>query len=349
MNVSVRHELVRGLAFGLLVTLAAGCAATPEPPAGESTAADSARDTPGSQGRLDWALALHGGAGVMSKERFAGTEGEYLAALEAALRLGADMLERGESSLDVVEQVVRLLEDDERFNAGRGAVFNAAGGHELDAAIMHGRDLACGAVAAVGNVRNPVSLARLVMERTEHVLLMGEGAEAFAAEAGVELVPQEYFDTERRRLELERALERRRGAEGASLSTVGAVALDRLGDLAAATSTGGRTAKRFGRVGDVPVVGAGTYADNRSCAVSGTGRGEEFIRHTVAGSISARMLLAGEGLPQAARSVIHDTLSEGDGGVVAVAADGTIALEFNTGGMFRGAADSSGRFETAIW
>ncbi len=234
---------------------------------------------------------------------------------------------------------------------------------------MDGRDLSCGAVAGLKTVRNPISLARLVKERSPHVFLVGEGAEVFAQEQGLERVSQDYFHTERRYESLQRALEREpqeaeeaeEGGESASLgdglgetldeiySTVGAVALDRDGNLAAATSTGGLTNKRFGRVGDVPVIGAGTYADNRSCAVSGTGKGEQFIRHTVARSIAARMQLAGESLEEAARAVIDGELDPGDGGVITVSKNGEIALVFNSEGMFRGAADSSGRFEVAIW
>ena len=314
-----------------------GCAAPesgPQPPS-ETTA-------------VEWAIAIHGGAGAPDRERLGDEAAAYREALGAALRRGAELLASGRSSLDVVEVVVRMLEDDERFNAGRGAVYNHDGDHELDAAIMEGAAMRCGAVAATTSVRNPVSLARLVMERTDHVLLIGQGAEAFADEMGVERVSQDYFHTERRLEALERA-RAREASETEGGSTVGAVALDVHGDLAAATSTGGLTNKRFGRVGDVPIVGAGTFADNRSCAVSGTGRGEEFIRNSVAATISARMRLAGESLAEAVRVVVHETLEEGVGGVIAVDRSGEIVLDFNTPGMFRGAADSAGRFETAIW
>lgn len=295
--------------------------------------------------RPAWALAIHGGAGVISKDMEESRKQEYVDALEAALSLGAESLETGETALDTVERVVRFLEDDPKFNAGKGAVYTHDGRHELDAAIMDGRTLDCGSVAAVTTIRNPITLARGVLEHSPHVFLIGEGAEVFADELGLERVSQDYFHTERRRRQLDRILER----EAEDRSTVGAVALDRDGNLAAATSTGGLTDKRFGRVGDVPVIGAGTYANNRTCAVSGTGKGEQFIRHTVAGSISAAMEHGGLSLEQAAHRVIHERLDPGDGGVIAVGRDGSIALVFNSAGMFRGAADAGGRFEVGIW
>lgn len=303
--------------------------------------------------RPEWALAIHGGAGVIPKDMEEERKQEYFDALEAALTLGRESLERGDSALDTVERVVRFLEDDPKFNAGKGAVYTHEGTHELDAAIMDGRTLDCGSVAAVTTIKNPITLARRVLEQSPHVFLIGEGAEVFATEMGVERVTQSYFHTERRYQQLQRLLEEQAEAEGAEedkeRSTVGAVALDRNGDLAAATSTGGLTNKRFGRVGDVPVVGAGTYANNRTCAVSGTGTGEQFIRHTVAHSISAAMEHGGLSLEEAARHVIHERLDAGDGGVIAVGHDGSIALVFNSPGMFRAAADARGRFEVGIW
>jgi beta-aspartyl-peptidase (threonine type) len=300
--------------------------------------------------RREWAIAVHGGAGAFSKERLAGREEEHLLSLEQALRLGSDLLRAGASSLDTVEAVVRLLEDDPKFNAGRGAVYTHEGSHELDASIMEGRTLACGAVAAVRTVKNPVTLARRVMERTPHVFLVGDGAEAFARSVGVETVAYEYFHTRERREELERELAKEAAGVTPSpgMGTVGAVALDRAGDLAAATSTGGRTNKRFGRVGDVPVIGAGTYADNRTCAVSGTGKGEELIRHAASANVSARIELGGRTLEKAVREVVHEVLAPGDGGLAAVSPDGTIVFDFSTEAMLRGAADSAGRFEVAI-
>ena len=237
----------------------------------------------------------------MPAERLAGREPVFRGGLERAVMLGAAMLERGASSLDVVEAVVRALEDDPAFNAGRGAVFTHDGTIELDASIMDGRTLACGAVAGVRTVKNPVSLARRVMERTPHVLLAGDGAEAFAREAGVEIVDLSYFRTDERWSEPQRTVARRLPATvlpGPEMGTVGAVARDRHGDLAAATSTGGRTGKRAGRVGDSPLIGAGTYADNRTCAVSVTGNGEEMIRHFAAANVSARMEHGGRSSPK---------------------------------------------------
>ncbi len=299
-----------------------------------------------------FALALHGGAGVIPRDTPPAEREAYLQGLQAALREGRDRLARGEPALDVVEAVVRLLEDDPQFNAGKGAVFTEDGRHELDASVMDGRTLACGAVAGVRTVRHPVSLARLVMERTPHVLLAGEGAERFADAAGVERVENAWFDTPRRRAALERFLEQRDEQDAgpdAARGTVGCVALDLHGHLAAATSTGGMTGKRFGRVGDSPVIGAGTYADDATCAVSCTGTGEEFIRHVAAHEVSALMRHAGLPLADAARTVVFDRLRPGDGGLIAVSREGEIALAFNTPGMFRGAADSAGRFEVAIW
>ena len=320
-----------------------------------------------------WALAIHGGAG--SADRATTDAEDYYEALQEALSLGAEQLAAGEASLQVVENVVAALEDDERFNAGRGSVFTSIGTHELDAAIMDGRTLACGAVAGVKNVRNPVRLARRVMEDTRHVLMAGPGADNYGVLAGVRRQPQAYFSTERQ-LQRFRELRAQRGVSqegsgdavanaagdytgnagataglgGAShLATVGAVAMDRYGNLAAATSTGGTMLKRIGRIGDVPVIGAGTYANNATAAVSCTGRGEEFIRHTVAYDVSARIEYGGLTLQEAARQVIQEKLQPGDGGLIAVGPDGTIAMEFNTNAMFRGAADSLGRFDVGIW
>jgi beta-aspartyl-peptidase (threonine type) len=234
-------------------------------------------------------------------------------------------------------------------------VFNHAGINELDAAIMEGTTQKAGAVAGVRHVKNPIELARMVMERTSHVLLAGEGAEEFALEQGVPLVPGSYFFTERRWKQLEEAKKAEqmatRDEDIGYFGTVGAVARDRNGSLAAATSTGGTTNKRWGRIGDSPIIGAGTYADNATCAVSATGSGEYFIRAVVAHEICARVRLAGVSAAQAARDVIHGKLTEigGDGGIIVVDSKGALTLEFNTEGMFRGARDSAGRRETAIY
>ena len=296
---------------------------------------------------ISWAIAIHGGAGVISRDLPAGQRAAREAALERALSSGKSVLELGGSSLDAVEVVIRQLENDPWFNAGRGAVFNHDGGHELDASIMNGETMACGAVAGVTMVRNPISLARMVMERTNHVLLSGPGAERFAEEQGVDRVDAQYFFTEQRYESYREAL--RDAEEGPGRDTVGAVALDRQGNLAAGTSTGGLPNKLYGRVGDSPIIGAGTYAKNETCAVSATGKGEEFIRHGVALSISFLMEHEKLSLQQAAERVVHQVLRAGDGGIIGVARDGSIVMAFNTRGMYRGAADSSGRFEVRIW
>lgn len=298
------------------------------------------------------AIAVHGGAGVMPgaeltpERRRAFGEG-----LEAALRAGYAVMEAGGGSLDAVVAAVKVLEDDPLFNAGRGSVLAANGQHELDASIMDGRDLRAGSVTGVQHVRNPIELARLVMDRSPHVMLAGAGADEFAVEAGLKPVPNDYFATERRRLELERHL---RGdadtGDEAVLGTVGAVALDSHGNLAAATSTGGMTGKKWGRVGDSPIIGAGTYAANDCCAVSATGHGEYFIRAAVAHEIASLVRYRGMGVREAADEVVMNQLVKlgGSGGVIAVGRDGSIAMPFNSPGMLRGAMDSRGRLETGI-
>jgi beta-aspartyl-peptidase (threonine type) len=301
--------------------------------------------------RPAWALALHGGAGTIPRTMPEERQRLYLDALHGALGEGRDRLERGEPALDVVEALVRRLEDDPLFNAGRGAVFTFEGRHELDAAIMDGSTLATGAVAGVTTVRHPITLARAVMARTKHVLLSGEGAERFADVAGVERVANEWFSTEARRKAWQDELAKIAAEErdGGGHGTVGVVALDRAGHLAAGTSTGGTTAKRWGRIGDTPIVGAGTFADDATAAISCTGKGEQFIRHGVAREVAALMRYRGLTLEAAARELVHGRLDKDDGGLVAVGRDGAIALVFNSDGMYRGAADASGRFEVAIW
>lgn len=323
--------------FALLLPLASACvtAVGSHPP---PTAA------PGT-----WAIAIHGGAGTLERTAPAAELQAYRAAMQQALTLGRDRLAHGDSALDVCEAVVRAFEEDPLFNAGKGAACNENGGHELDAAIMDGSTMACGAVAAVTTVKHPVSLARLVMQRTRHVLLMGEGAEQFATTMQVERVPNSWFTTEARQRMLQEVLrERAKKVPGASSGTVGCVALDRQGRLAAATSTGGLTGKQFGRVGDSPIVGAGTYA-NHYAAISGTGTGEQFLRHTVARTIAARMEFAGDSLAAAATAVVMHTLDPDDGGVVAVDAGGNAIAVYNCDGMYRALADSRGRFEVAIF
>ncbi len=300
---------------------------------------------------IDFAIAIHGGAGTIDREMDPDLEKAYRDALEEALRFGHGLLDQGATSLDVVEKVVRCLEDDQLFNAGKGAVFTHQGANEMDAAIMDGSTRGCGSVTGVTTVKNPITLARAVMEHSPHVFFTGAGAEAFAQKLGLERVESDYFFTQRRWDSLQKVLEREEGSgpDTEKHGTVGCVALDRSGHLAAATSTGGMTNKRFGRVGDVPVIGAGTYADDQTAAISCTGHGEQFIRNTVASRVSAIMEYQGATLAEAAQRVIGDVLQPGDGGLIAVGRDGSIVLEFNTQGMYRGAADSSGRFEVAIW
>jgi L-asparaginase / beta-aspartyl-peptidase len=310
------------------------------------------------------AIAIHGGAGVIEPSKMTpAKEASYRAGLAAALDAGYAVLERGGSSLDAVTAAVRTMEDDPQFNAGRGAVLNHEGDAELDAAIMDGRGPRAGAVAAVRHVKNPIELARLVMEKSPHVLLVAEGAEDFALEQGVVLVPRSYFrvPARERELEEERRAEsarqkgtpttRARGADGNSMGTVGAVALDRAGNLAAATSTGGLTNKRWGRVGDSPLIGAGTYANNRTCAVSGTGQGEYFIRQVIAYDVCALIEYRQLSLAQAAHEVIHGKLQRagGEGGLIALDPAGDIAMDFNSVGMFRGARDSRGLREIGMY
>lgn len=307
-------------------------------------------------------IAIHGGAGTISRGSISTQqEAAYHAALKDVLLAAQQLLAAGGSALDAVSLAVDLLEDCPLFNAGHGAVFTHDETHELDAAVMDGATLRAGAVACVSRVRRPLRAARAVMERSEHVLLVGAGAEAFAQACGLELVEPAYFSTEERRAQLQRALSS--GAmlldhdaaalvfrpspagaapldEGSKLGTVGAVALDAHGNLAAATSTGGMTNKRPGRVGDTPLIGAGTYADNRTAAISCTGSGEMFMRAVAAYDVCARMAYAGQSLAAAAQEVVMKVLPAigGRGGLIAVDALGNLSLPFNTEGMYRGFA-----------
>ena len=305
---------------------------------------------------LTFSLAIHGGAGTLPRRAMTpALEAAHRAGLRVALLAGHAILAAGGTALDAVTRAVVALEDDPQFNAGRGAVFTAEGALEMDAAIMDGRTRAAGAVAGVLGPRNPVLAARAVMERSGTVLLIGEGALAFCREQGLAFEEAAYFHTERRWQSLQAELDRRRrGApderdDAARHGTVGAVARDAAGNLAAATSTGGNTAKRAGRVGDCPVIGAGTWAENASCAVSATGTGEVFIRHAAAHEIAARIRLGGQTLARAAGDVVAELGRDGgDGGLIAVAADGTVALEFNCAGMYRGTIGPDGVARTAI-
>ena len=295
------------------------------------------------------AIALHGGAGTIERDRMsAEVESEYRSFLDKAISDGYQQLQAGEEGLDVVVAIIQRMEDSPLFNAGKGSVYTWDGQHELDASIMHGAQMDAGAVAGVTTVQSPISLARAVMEQSPHVMLASRGAEQFAKELGIPEVSPAYFETERRKRALESYKSRKQaGIEphvDYKFGTVGVVVLDSKGNLVAGTSTGGMTGKRWGRIGDAPVIGAGTYADNRSCAVSATGHGEYFIRHTVARDICARMQFAGQGLNEAAEAVIMDELvvAGGDGGIVAVDAGGEVAMVFNTPGMYRASVSGSG-------
>ena len=302
-----------------------------------------------------YAIAIHGGAGAVPRATLpAERERHYRAGLEAALDAGYTVLEAGGTSLDAVATAVRLLEDHPAFNAGHGAALTRDGAAELDAAIMDGRELRAGAVASVRHIRNPVELARRVMEKSRHVLLVGAGAEEFALEEQFVLVPNHFFRTAERLAQLESEQRGQRVSDlvpPAPRGTVGAVARDAHGNLAAATSTGGMTNKRPGRVGDSPIIGAGTYAKNGVCAVSATGHGEYFIRAVAAHHVCAAVEYRGLTLAQALHEMLHVILRRlgGDGGLIAVDKDGVIVMDFSSEGMFRGAGDSHGRREIAIY
>src|ERR1700722_9100018 len=286
-------------------------------------------------------LAIHGGAGTLPRAQMSGErEAQYREGLAAALGACFAVLKAGGASLDAVTGAVVNLEDNPLFNAGHGSVFTLDGRNELDAAIMDGRSLKAGAVCGVTHIRNPIELARTVMEHSEYVMLSGAGAEEFALTRGIALVPRSYFYTPERWRQLQRIRSGDAGLSALTIShvgTVGAVALDGAGRLAAATSTGGMTGKRYNRIGDSPIIGAGTYADDRSCAVSATGHGEVFIRAAVAHDICSRMRFGGRALIEAAREVVHEELParKGEGGIIAIDVAGAIAMEFNSEGMFR--------------
>lgn len=303
-----------------------------------------------------FSLAIHGGAGtILLAELTPEKEQAYKNALADALQIGHDALKAGKSALDAVELTVNSLEDCPLFNAGKGAVFTATGGFELDAAIMYGKDLSAGAVASVKNIANPISLARKVFEQTQHVLLGSEGALAFAKSIGIEQKPNNYFFTQQRYDQWQEL----KGTDTVSLDhgsskpigTVGAVACDKHGNIAAATSTGGMTNKKFGRIGDTPLIGSGAYANNKTCAVSTTGHGEYFMRSVVAYDVSCLMEYKGLSLEKACNHVVHDKLVKfgGEGGLIAVDAKGNICLPFNSEGMYRGFVHENGQIETAIF
>ena len=316
--------------------------------------------------KAEFSIIIHGGAGtILKKNMTQEKEAAYKAKLEEAIRVGYEILKNGGSSLDAVQKTINVMEDSPLFNSGKGAVFTNAGTNEHDASIMNGKTLNAGASAGTQTVRNPINLARAVMENSKHVMLSGKGAELFAKEQGLEIVDPKYFYTERRYKALQRILEKEKNESNqedktafydadikdSKFGTVGCVALDKNGNLAAGTSTGGMTNKRWGRVGDSPIIGAGTYANNNTCAVSGTGWGEYFIRAMVAYDISALMEYKGLTLKEAAQEVIQKKLPElgGDGGIVAVDKHGNMVAEFNTAGMYRATMNDKGKLEVKIY
>lgn len=309
-----------------------------------------------------FALAIHGGAGTIPRETMTpAREKAYRDALELALQKGHAILAEGGAALDAVEAAVRVLEDSPHFNAGKGAVFNADGQHEMDASLMSGSDLSAGAVAGVQNVKNPITLARRVMDSSNHVLISGPGAFEFAHKQKVELEDDHYFFDQFRyeqwketvgtdKYQLDHSPKAEENKER-KFGTVGAVALDQHGNLAAATSTGGMTNKKWQRIGDSPIIGAGTYANNETCAISCTGHGESFIRAVAAHDVHALMAYKGLSLEEAVRVVVHEKLPplDGDGGLVAVDRAGNIVLDFNCSGMYRGHVGVDGVMHTAIF
>jgi len=297
--------------------------------------------------RPEYAIVIHGGAGtILKKNMTPEKEKAYLDAMNTALDKGEAVLKNGGSSMDAVEQAIRFMEDSPLFNAGKGAVFTHAGKNEMDASFMYGKDQNAGAVGGITNIKHPISAARAVLEKSEHVMMAGKGAEEFSEMQGLEVVDPSYFRTERRWNSLQRILESEKDKTELSEDddidkkhgTVGCVALDSEGNIAAGTSTGGMTNKKYNRIGDSPIIGAGTFADNATCGVSSTGHGEYFIRYTVARDIAAMMEYGGKSLQEAGEYIINKKLVEkgGTGGVVALDRMGNIAMPFNTPGMYRG-------------
>ena len=329
------------LGAALLIGAALSCTRAAQPPQAQASPAVLAAQPP------KWGMVIHTGAGNFTLASIADRQDAMRAAMNDALTAGYKVLAGGGPSLDAVQAAIVLMEDSPLFNAGKGAVFTHEGTNELDASIMDGGTLKAGAVAGLKHIKNPIRLARLVMEKSPHVMMSGEGAEAFAKEQGIEFVPQSYFYTERSWKALQNALEAEKKAAAAEShhGTVGAVALDQHGNLAAGTSTGGLTNKRFGRIGDSPIIGAGTYANNRSCAISSTGIGEYWIRYTVAHDICARVEYKNVPIQAAADSVVIDTLEPigGEGGVIGLDAHGNVAISFNVTGMGRGYVGADGK------
>jgi beta-aspartyl-peptidase (threonine type) len=300
----------------------------------------SGQSVTGAIPKQEWAIVIHGGAGVITREKMTPEmDKEYRVALGVAMNTGKKILSEGGTALDAVEKTINVMEDNPLFNAGKGAVFTHDGKNEMDASIMDGSNLGAGAVACVTDIKNPITAARYVMDRSVHVMLSGAGASQFAKEQGLEIVPPSYFYTEKRFNELQEILKKEKNG------TVGCCALDKNGNLAAGTSTGGMADKRYNRIGDSPIIGAGTYANNNTCAVSCTGHGEYFIRWTVAHDISALMEYKGLSLKEASELVVNDKLVKagGSGGVISIDKSGNISMPFNSEGMFRGFATADGK------
>ena len=352
--------------FTILFSLCFSCGETAQ--SSNETAKDSPLDISEEkkETKAEFAIIIHGGAGtILKKNMTPEKEAAYEAKLEEAIRVGYNILKNGGSSLDAVEKTINIMEDSPLFNAGKGAVFTNAETNELDASIMDGNTLNAGASAGTTTVRNPINLARIIMDKSPHVMMAGIGAETYAKEQGLTMVDPSYFYTESRFNSLKRAIDREKieldhddkqafydpEIKDSKFGTVGCAALDKNGNLAAGTSTGGMTNKRYGRVGDAPIIGAGTYANNNSCAVSSTGWGEYFIRAMVAHDISALMQYRGLSLKEAAREVIQNKAPElgGDGGIVAVDKNGNMVAEFNTAGMYRATMNDKGELEIGIY
>jgi beta-aspartyl-peptidase (threonine type) len=312
----------------------------------------------------EWAIVIHGGAGAISEDKPDSIKQAYMNDLDEALTMGEQALSNGEKAVDVVEMVINYMEDNPRFNAGKGAVFTSEGGHELDAAMMVGNSQNAGTITGVTTVKNPISLARKVMENSKHIMFAGEGAEEYAGKMGVERVNQEYFYTEDRYKSYKRAVEQENESDGQQSSlidrkrsveywnqkygTVGCVVLDKEGTLVAGTSTGGMTNKKYGRVGDVPIIGSGTYASD-VVAVSMTGWGERIMEAVSGHTVSSYMKFKDASLEEAGSYLLNDVLQPGDAGMIAVDKYGNTYMNMNTTGMYRGAADSEGKHEVAIW
>ena len=326
----------------LSLLLFASCTSNPTDEASKAT-------SKAEQTRAEYAIVIHGGAGtILRKNLTPEKEKEYREAMDAALTIGEDILKNGGTSLEAVEKTIHYMEDSPLFNAGKGAVFTHEGKNELDASIMQGIDQNAGAVGGLSTVKHPITAAIAVMNNSDHVLLTGAGAETFAREQNLEIVDPSYFKTERRWNSLQRILAEEKGVELSESDepddkkhgTVGCVALDKAGNIVAGTSTGGMTNKRYNRFGDVPIIGAGTYADNATCGVSCTGHGEYFIRYAVAHDVHARMSYLNESVSEAAEHVINKTLVEkgGSGGLISIDKYGNVAMPFNSAGMYRGYA-----------